>query len=358
MPFSPVYHQVMTVMVGRDATSGELTAALMANGRPAVAYVVHDGGNEYSAHIVRSTDDNAESWGSPESLFPLVPFFTICRSLSLTRSGSDFYLYAGVEGALRRLHFSEGGSGAEDESLVLDDPLLGTAGFLPSTANDQNASWAVYDRRASSESPTGIWFANKQAAFINLEISTGSCNFPAAIQLSQYPAAACTAHSDGEGQLMYMRATDSDGAAWTAPQILVTGRDIITSEHGGTFLTGAERPLIGFWSESEDALYTISAADSLGDTWLEPVLVEAGCQTDRSCTVLEVNGMPCIAYVDDKQLKYRVAADKLAQSWNDAVVMAETTAKFGEVELLAIGDRPLIIYVDHLDHSVRMVNFE
>ncbi|MCP4426791.1 MAG: hypothetical protein GY803_20055, partial [Chloroflexi bacterium] len=154
--------------------------------------------------------------------------------------------------------------------------------------------------------------------------------------------------------LMFVRASDADGAAWNAPI------QVDTADRVGTYTSLAVvngKPAIGYLDVTNSDLKYAQASDADGATWNTPVVVDAVGDNGLNASLAIVNGKPAISYYDYSatDLKYVQANDADGTTWSTPVTV-DATDDAGEYSSLAIVDgKPAISYRDWANSQVKFV---
>lgn len=168
-----------------------------------------------------------------------------------------------------------------------------------------------------------------------------------------HPAIACARH----GGLWYVRAQDPAGAAWGVPLFILFEYDS-SSTPSLEMVNG--RPAIAFQSSgNHHPIHYVRAADPEGASWGSPAkLATAGWNGFSEPSLAVVNGRPAIAYYDsDKSdLMFLHAIDSggdTAAAWSPPVTL-DSSGDVGRVpSLLEVNGLPAVVYHDPIRRSLK-----
>lgn len=164
------------------------------------------------------------------------------------------------------------------------------------------------------------------------------------------PALAYLEDMGATSRLIFMRALDSDGAAWGTPVEIAA--DVVGTP--GLAVIGG-RPATAFESGFLGPLMYCRADDAQGSSWGTPLTVDsvsagAGAFTE----LLEIEGRPAIAYLadavfsPDAQILYIRADDATGGSWPAAPVLLNPEYPTGEMarelSFAIVGGNPAVAY--------------
>ena len=144
------------------------------------------------------------------------------------------------------------------------------------------------------------------------------------------------------GAVRFVRATDVAGTAWGSPVNVVTSSSDSFSFLSFAVVTG--NPAIAYWEWPSWDLKYVRATDANGTAWSAPVAVDTAGNVGRSCSLAVVNGNPAISYEDFSggALKFIRATDANGAAWGAPVVVDATQG--WQTSLAVVNGRPAIGY--------------
>jgi len=331
--------------------SGNLSAGFIADGRPAVSYAQGDGPFGDKQYLVRATTIAADNWEPPIAMLPAAAEQPECSVVgnngeffALTRANDDVYL----------ADFKEGGAGDLDSNSEIHNHPTDSLGFGVCAIATPLGVAAAYASKDAVDEFSRLYFVGEPLGFLWFEVTLTSTSDPSLAWGPGRPIIAYTELvEDSKRKLMYQEALVDTGGSWGLPVEVVGDKLAMTAER--CLLFNDNRSIIVFWSDTDNALYSVTSAILTGTSWADPVVIDPQCQADTRFSLKMVNGLPAVVYPDGVELKYAVALDGLATGWHEPVVMAQSPGGFGETDLLDLNGAPLLFYVDHTDSNLRVV---
>lgn len=150
------------------------------------------------------------------------------------------------------------------------------------------------------------------------------------------------AYHSNTGAVRFVRATDVDGTAWGAAVNVVTSGSDSFSYLSFAVVNG--NPAIAYFEYPAWDLKYVRATDANGTAWSAPVAVDTVGNVGRTCSLTVVNGQPAISYEDFSAgtLKYIRATDANGAAWGTPVVVDATQG--WQTSLAVVNGRPAIGY--------------
>ena len=150
------------------------------------------------------------------------------------------------------------------------------------------------------------------------------------------------AYHSSTGAVRFVRATDVDGTTWGTPVNVVT-----SSSNSFSFLSFAVvngNPAIAYWEWPSWDLKYVRATDANGTAWSAPVAVDTAGNVGRTCSLAVINGNPAISYEDFSGgvLKFIRATDANGAAWSAPVVV--DAAQSWQTSLAVVNGQPAIGY--------------
>lgn len=155
------------------------------------------------------------------------------------------------------------------------------------------------------------------------------------------------AYWDGDQTLSYMRASDANGDAWGAPQVIDPTFD--SGDYPSLEIV-AGHPAVAYHNFNGDAISYIRATDADGTTWGAPVDAAGPLGTTTfsadAISLAVVNGRPAIAYLHHgtETLAFTRANDDLGATWGAPITLDTDTAAGYFVEIIIAGGVPVVAY--------------
>jgi hypothetical protein len=310
--------------------AGSDCAAAVVLGNPAVCYVQN--------HVLlysRALFPDGSSWGTPVSLDGTSGYN---QGLSLAVIGGNPSIAYGTNLGLRYIAaVNPTGSawnlpttvtpfGGENPSLleVSGKPAIAHVDF----AGDWGLPSKLYYSRANNA--LGTSWVPEQSIHPAEDVNSG----PTLLSVSGRPAVGYSANTG----LQFLRATDADGAAWGAPQLVAAD--------GQTWCTMClvqGNPAMCFVPGTNSGLRFTRANSADGATWAAPiVMIDRG--TTPSMTI--VNGKPALSFFDPlgSDLSYLAALDTFGSAWG-APLTLDANGDVGYTnKLIEVGGSPAIAY--------------
>lgn len=166
-------------------------------------------------------------------------------------------------------------------------------------------------------------------------------NYCSAVSASSRPAICY--HNQTDGDLYFIRATNSSGSGWADPPVVVDGTGD-TGEFTSMVSVGS-RPAIAYYRRDNGNLMYVRAADTTGATWNTPVVVDNSTDdVGQYASMAIVGGNPAIAYwnATDNTLMYVRATDTTGTAWGTPELVANFAGK--SCRLVVANGRVVILY--------------
>jgi PKD repeat protein len=238
--------------------AASFTSAASVGGNPAVLF--HSTGN---LHYVRATDALGEAWGDVETL-NVVSFEGPAPVALLVVEGQPAALFEGIIGGAPNRVFYQRSSDALGNTW---DPGL-TVGLSPSGVSLEDMDGLLVDGRPAfvCVSATGELLYMRAEDSLGaawpstpLEVAPGlTLTRPSAAIIAGRPAIAAT----GNNSLFFLQADDAAGTSWQAPQTVVSAPGSLTD---ASLANVAGRTVIAFRIDATDALDVVIAANADGN---------------------------------------------------------------------------------------------
>jgi uncharacterized repeat protein (TIGR01451 family) len=172
---------------------------------------------------------------------------------------------------------------------------------------------------------------------------TGNYQEPSLIVVNGYPAMLYLETSTSD--LMFVRALDVIGTAWGPPVVVATGGNFYTHRSLQIVNGNPAVSFVKYNSLSDGDLMYVRATDANGATWGTPVTVDATSNVGVMWASLAViNGNPAIAYPvgTNGAITYVRATDANGTSWGTPVTVDANGA--GDISLTTVNGNPAISY--------------
>ncbi len=330
--------------ITNPAGPGDFKAPSLAEigGSPAISYCDNATGTIY---YVQATDTYGESWGTPSAveledaagtaLFEADGFPAIAYNASI----ADHLRYiraANAEGTVWGSNILLDGSVGAGWSLNYAD----VAG-MPALAY-HTGSWQAVDFIRATDAQGGNWGTPFR---ISLDASQpNSLHMVAGLP-------AVTYIDKVNWNIMYRRALFDDGSGWESPVTVVSEGDQFDGCSMVTLGTTPNVPAIAYLDSTNKRLMFVRATDSTGSTWDAPqVIDDYAWPADVSLAI--VDGVPCVAYFSytppwNAYLAFRYAADAAGTIWSDRHSLHDSYVL--KVKLADVMGHPAIVWYDFVE---------
>lgn len=154
--------------------------------------------------------------------------------------------------------------------------------------------------------------------------------------------------------LKYIRATDASGTAWSTPVVLNSAEPTLCQFTSLEIVDGF--PAIAYYDFDNTRLKFVRASDANGSAWSAPITVKSGTgwgnSVGRWCTLKVINGVPSICYYEETSIGIHIirASTSTGSSWNASVRVWAGYAS--GVSMLFVDGNPTIAYVSTSSHTV------
>jgi hypothetical protein len=276
-----------------DATGivGQYTSGAIVNGNPAMAY--YDVTNQ-KLKFIRASDASGQAWGTAVTITPTA------------NVGQYASLYV-VNG---------------NPAVAYYDVTNGNLMYVRAT-NATGTAWGT---------PVTVEATNNVGQFASLTVVNGN---PA---IAYYDATNL--------DLRYVRATDVSGTTWGAPIAVASTGGSVGQYASMAVING--NPAVSYYDAIAGDLIYVRSSDVNGAAWSAPVTVEATNNVGQYTSLAVINGNPAISYYDvtNGDLRYVQASNVSGTAWNTPVAVA-TTGTVGQYSsLTTVNGNPAIAYYD------------
>lgn len=171
------------------------------------------------------------------------------------------------------------------------------------------------------------------------DVTLGSV--PGAVIGIEFPAVSYI--STAGSSLMFIRASDTAGAAWNAPHTVMTGCD------DQWMAAVAGNPAIVFTKNGQDGVFFIRATNNQGSAWGSAVLIAPNGRAPR---LLMAGGVPVAAFVDGQNITFVRAEDAAGSSWLAPQTVAKSQGFVSGPDLHTVNGQPALAWLDTLTLSI------
>lgn len=157
----------------------------------------------------------------------------------------------------------------------------------------------------------------------------------------------------GGYKIIYIRAEDPLGSAWSAPVIL----DSTDGDYPSLFVVNGF-PAVSYYDVSNRDLKFVRAADANGASWNTPSIIESGSNDIGASSVLRVvNGKPAIAYTDNTSftLKYVIASNASGSTWGAKMSISNAGLVSSGIGFESISEKPAITYINKSSGAINYI---
>lgn len=288
-----------------DATTsaGHISLSVV-NGMPAVGYLTSSFNGELKYVMGELSDGNA--WGSPVSIGS---FSDLSLGVSLREvDGRPAMSFQG--GSYLKFVRANDANGTSWGSPVTVDSTWLSGAFNSMALVGGKPSVAYYMaglRFVQADDAQGISWGD----FVAADDGESKGNYASLMAvLGGFPAVSYyeeTSSDPPQGRLMFVRASDREGANWGSPTVVDDGAGgEVGSGTSMAYIGG--RPAIAYMDWTHRSLLFVRALDARGDSWGGPVLVDGSGHLGVTVTLIEASGLPAICYADTYgfDIKYAV----------------------------------------------------
>lgn len=147
------------------------------------------------------------------------------------------------------------------------------------------------------------------------------------------------------GNLMYVRATNADGSSWGTP-VTVTSTNNIGQYT--SLVVVSSNPAIAYYDVTSGDLKYVRATNTTGSTWGTPVTVTSSGTVGQYASMQIVNGNPAIAYYDatNGDMEYVRATNTTGGTWGTPVVIQSTNNVGQYCSMVVVNGNPAVSYYD------------
>lgn len=328
-----------------DTTVGSYSSMAIVDSKPSIAYYHAD----KSIKFVISTDINGIEWNIPVTISSVGTVSDYQVSLSIIDS-NPAVSYSDAN-ALYYVRASNTSGSAWGAPINVDS--VGNESVLLTV--DGNPAIAYYDETNTqlkfirSDSTTGATWATP-AVVVDTTGSVG--RYLSMAIVDGYPA--ISYYDATNGNLNYVRATDADGTAWSAPVVLDSTGNV--GLHTSLLVVNG-KPAISYYDATNANLKFISASNAQGTVWAMPVTLDSAGSVGLYTSLKIVNGAPAISYYDatNTSLKFIRARNASGSMWNRPITIDDGGSVGSFTGLLIVNSTPAVVYSDATDTSLNYV---
>lgn len=166
-------------------------------------------------------------------------------------------------------------------------------------------------------------------------------------------------YNNTNGTLEYVRANDAAGQTWGPPVTV----DAVKNVNAGAW-TSLQiikgNPAISYYDNTNGQLKYVRASDSEGTAWGPPVVASAATFTGLYASMHVVDGYPAIAYYhiingNSGSVEFVRARDALGAKWDEPVVLHSAGNAGGYTSLQILDGKPAVSFYDGPNGDLRMV---
>jgi len=338
---APMWH---VTLVDDTEEVGWCSAITIVNGHPAITY--QDGFNE-ELKYARALDAYGTSWGTP---ITIDEEYAYCANSIAVLSVSNYpaiaYRDNGCGLNYARATDVNGSSwGAPVEIDMIDYMNYSMGGLSMAIIGGRPAiSFIVADSDLMYVRATDVYGSSWGDPVTvedknNIDVGMWYCTSLAVV--NGYPA---ISYCDRDSlDLMYVRATNSDGSSWSAPITVDSAGDVGVSSRLA-MVNGY--PAISHIDFTNGNLKFIRAMDIDGNGWGVAVNVDSTGSVDYDNSLVLVNGYPAIAYSGGVYLKYVQATNSSGSLWGTPVIVDSSPSINHNVYATVIENHPAVCYFD------------
>jgi hypothetical protein len=346
---------------------GQYTSLEVVNGFPAVSY--RDGTN-LDLKYIRATDASGTSWGTPVPVDGNAGSAGLGAYTSLeTVNGNPAISYHdNTNGDLKYVRATDISGTTWATPIIIDGDGapggLNVGRYSSLTIVDGNPAIAHVDQGNSNlkyvraNNASGAVLADWSTPPIVIDapgqVGAGSGKYTSLQLVGGNPAISC--YDDTNGDLIFVRATNSSGTSWGAP-VIADGTTAVSNGETSLFIVNGN-PAISYYGASND-LYYVRANDALGTSWGTPISIHSALAAGQFSSLAVVNGNPAISFYSatGTSLKFIRASDVNGTSWPPtSIAAAPIVGNVGQYTSLEIVNGfPAISYYDVTNLDLKYV---
>lgn len=357
-PGAPVF-VTQTLDVGSGGTTGFYNSMTVVNGNPAIAFYSSTGATIYYAR--NSAADGSGVW-SIVAVVSGQSFLSMPPSLAVV-DGRPALAFTSGSGGVKYVRANDANGSSWGEPVTVE--VVSNAAVSLAVVNGRPAV-AYYD--GTTALVGGSFVTVGDLKYVRASDSTGSSwgapitldsagivgHAPSMTVVNGNPAIAY-----GEGtnkQVKYIRAADADGATWGGPVVLGTGGFAGLLDFSLAVVNG--NPAVAYDDNTNGDLMYVRASDANGASWSSPLVLESSGVVGEDCSLRIVNGRPAISYFDrtNLDLKYLRANDASGAGWPAAGVTVASTGDVGRWTSMVVADgNPAITCLDNTNAELKFI---
>lgn len=334
-----------------SGTVGQYVSAAIVNGKPATAHYNTSSGD---LRYCRSNDARGVSWTSPITVTSAgnIGQYT---SLAVVNGNPAIAYYDVTNTRLMYVRATDADGTAWGAPVVLDAPGATNVGqYAKLIVVNGNPAIAYYDATNGDLKYVRATNANGSAwAAPQVLDATGTTGqYPSMSIVNGNPA--ISYYDVTNGDLRYIQATNTSGTAWSAPLSVTTAGNI------GQFSSLAVingNPAISYYNIGSADLQYVRATDVNGTGWGTPLTLATAGTTGQYTTLTTVNGNPAIGYYNgtNQDPKFIRATDANGTAWG-AETTVEASGNMGQYASMIIADgNPAFAYYDAGGANARFI---
>lgn len=281
---------------------GQHASLATVNGNPAIAYYDATSG---ALKYARAVDADGATWGTPQTVFGM-GIVGLFADLFVVNGNPAIVFYHVGNGDLGYIRANDANGTTWGTPIPID--TVGFAGFYASAAIvNGNPAVAYYELNSSdlryvrADDVDGTTWGT----FVTVMSSADQVGLHASLEVVNGNPAISFYNFD-QGELLYVRATDANGATWPAPTVVDSTGDV------GSFTSLAVisgMPAISYRDETNMNLNYVASLDADGTTWDVPEVVDSDTDVGTYSSMTEVLGTPGIGYYDVANMDLKYAYD-------------------------------------------------
>lgn len=329
--------------VSIDVSGSAGTSMFVVNGNPAISYYSSASG---TLKYVRASDPSGITWAASVTI-DATGIVGLDPSLNVVNGNPAIAYYDATNQDLKYVRSNDATGSSWPVGIAID--VVGNTGQSTSLkivngypAISYHGNYALKYIRATNASGTSwatplvVDAVGYSGQFTCMQVVNGS---PA---ISHY--------DPGNGDLKYKRAYDTLGDLWNITQDSFDATGDVGKQTSISMING--KPAVAYFDVTNGDLKYVRATNSVGTAWGTPVKVDANNIAPNTISLHDVNGMPAIVYFEyTVGMRYVRATDSAGTAWGTPLFITGASDFF---TLLMVNGFPAVSF---LNNNTTKLNF-
>jgi PKD-like domain/Secretion system C-terminal sorting domain/Ig-like domain CHU_C associated len=325
-------------------TSFQFSTLLVVNGNPAISFAPVSG-SKLAIRYRRSTNSTGSDWSAPVTVHVDAGVDFIQPAMQIINGNPAIAYYDQTNQDLKYVRASDGSGAAWGTPITVD-----ATGIVGSNTSLQivNGTPAISYYDNTNQDLKYVRSADGTGAAWNTPITVDATGIVANTYTSMQvvngnPAIAY--YNATNADLKFIRAGDASGLGWATPAITfdVPGQTATTGTYNSTQLVNGN-PAMSYYNSQNGNLVFVRATNTQGTAWGSPVTV-ANNMFQSTTSLYVVNGNPAISYYGaGNDLFYVRATDANGTTWGTPIALHSALAAGEYSSLSVINGNPAISF--------------